>query len=737
MVSDHGGFRLLAHQSMFPSLALGLLSSEGPTVALFPNIVTETVEFGGVELTLETGRMAKQAAGAVLVTHGETVVLATVTTSYAPRRGLNFFPLVVDFVEKTYAAGRLPGGFFKREGRPSTESVLVSRLIDRPVRPLFPEGFMNEVQVVVTVLSVDGSMDPKVAGMIGASAALHISDIPWAGPVAGCSVAHIDGEWKACPTYEETGDAERCEANLFLAARADGVVMVEGNAKALSEKSIVEGLRFGHESMKPVLAAIERMREKAGKDKHAWTVPDKDKAFEAKVRKLALPKVKKAAFIAEKMSRYSTMDAIKAETIAALGDEGAERSGEVKDIVGNLKTEVVRASVLKEGKRIDGRGLSDVREIDCQVGVLPRTHGSALFTRGETQALVTVTFGTKKDEQRVDALSGMWFDRFMLHYNFPPFSVGEVRMLRSPSRRDIGHGTLAMHGVTPIIPTAEEFPYTIRVVSEVLESNGSSSMATVCGASLALMQAGVPVTEAVAGIAMGLIADGDKVAVLSDILGDEDHLGDMDFKVVGTASGITAVQMDIKVESLPWDVLESALNQAREGRLHILGEMAKTMGEANEDLSEYAPRIFTVLINPDKIRDLIGPGGKHIKGIVAQCGVEIDVDDDGKVAVAARDGESAARAIELIRAYTEEPEVGKVYLGTVSKTVDFGAFITIMPGTDGLCHISELTEGRVRQTEDVLKEGDEVLVKVIGIDRQGKIKLSRRAALAEQGGDED
>ncbi|MCA9515804.1 MAG: polyribonucleotide nucleotidyltransferase, partial [Myxococcales bacterium] len=684
-------------------------------MALFKNIVTETIQFGDAELTLETGRLAKQAAGSVLVTHGETVVLVTVATTYSPRRGLDFFPLVVDVVEKTYAAGKIPGGFFKREARPSDDATLMARLIDRPIRPLFPDGFKNEVQVVVTILSMDQVHDPEVLGLIGASAALHISDIPWNGPIAGCQVGRTeDGQLLAAPTRAQR---EASDINMLLAAHKEGVVMVEGAAKEVDEDTLVDALQFGHKAMFPVFEAIERLREKAGKPKHEWVAPEVDKTLVAKATEFARPKVAEAAFIPAKKKRYAAIDAIVAETVAHLGDEYADQAGEVKGIVDHLKGEVMREAVLAESRRLDGRGLAEIREIDCQVNVLPRTHGSALFTRGETQALVTVTFGTKKDEQRVDSIAGEYFKNFLLHYNFPPYSVGEVKMMRSPGRREIGHGNLAYRGVEGMIPATEEFPYTIRIVSEILESNGSSSMATVCGSSLALMSAGVPTKAPVAGIAMGLITDGKRTAVLSDILGDEDHLGDMDFKVIGTQTGVTALQMDIKVESLSWDTFRTALAQARDGRLHILGEMAKAISEPADDLSKYAPRIFTVLIDKEKIRDLIGPGGKHIRGIIAETGCEIDINDDGRVAVAATDGESAAKAIELIRGYTEEPEVGNVYLGTVVKTVEFGAFIEIMPGTEGLCHISELADGRVRQTEDVVKEGDEVLVKVLGIDR--------------------
>jgi len=699
-------------------------------MTLFTNIATETIEFGGQKLTLETGRLAKQAAGAVLVSHGETVVLVTVTSTYAPRKGLDFFPLVVDINEKTYAAGKLPGGFFKREARPTDTATLQARLVDRPIRPLFPDGFKNEVQIMSTVLAVDRKSDVGFLSLVGASAALHISDIPWNGPIAGCVVGRINGELVAAPAISELAASDM---EVFIAAKKDGVLMVEGALREASEEETVKALEFGFESLKPIIEAIERLRTKAGKPKHAWAGAPKDEAFAAQVKGLAYDKIKSASFIRAKHDRYAAYAQTVTDVLEAIGDSERKREGDVKALIEDLKYESVRHSIVEEKKRIDGRQLDQIREIDCQIGVLPRVHGSALFTRGETQALVTVTFGTKKDEQRIDALTGERTERFLLHYNFPPFSTGEVKMARSVSRREIGHGNLAHRGVQPILPDANDFPYTIRLVSEILESNGSSSMASVCGSSLALMAAGVPVKKAVAGIAMGLISEGGKFAVLSDILGDEDHLGDMDFKVVGTKDGITALQMDIKVEGLSWDVMRQALAQAKAGRLHILGEMEKAITEPADDLSPHAPRIFTVLIDTEKIRDVIGPGGKHIRAIVAATGCDIDINDDGRVDVAAVDGESAARAIELIRGYTDEAEVGKTYLGTVVKTVDFGAFVAIMPGTEGLCHISELAEGRVRQTEDVVKEGDKVMVKVLGIDRQGKIKLSRRAALEEQG----
>jgi polyribonucleotide nucleotidyltransferase len=700
-------------------------------MSLYPNVIRESVEFGGATLTLETGRLAKQASGSVLVTHGETQVLVTAQGTHKPSpRGGDFLPLTVDLVEKTYAAGRIPGGFFKREGRPSERATLMSRLIDRPLRPLFPDNYFCEVQVIATTLSADPDNDYGIAALIGASAALTISDLPWNGPIAGATVGRVDGKWVIGPGTEQLAESD-CE--ILLAARRDGIVMVEGSTKEVSEAEVVEGLTFGFEAIQPVLDLIESFGAKAGVEKKEFTPPEVDVEFRTKIFDMARSEVATAAYIKEKHPRYAAIKAVSKRIIAELGEEGEERSREIKGIVSDLKSEIVRHNIVAEGRRIDGRGLADIREIECETNVLFRTHGSALFTRGETQAIGVVTLGTKKDEQRIENLSGMHFERFLLHYNFPPFSVGEARFLRSPGRREIGHGNLARRGLLPVMPSFDDFPYTLRIVSEVLESNGSSSMATVCASSMAMMQGGVPLKAPVAGIAMGMIEEGEKIAVLSDILGDEDHLGDMDFKVVGTAKGITALQMDIKVERLPMETLQTALEQAKEGRLHILDEMAKTISEPAEDLSPHAPRIFTVLINPERIRDLIGPGGKHIRGIQAETGVDIDVDDTGRVAVAASDGEAAAKAIELIRGYTEEPEIGAIYLGTVAKTTDFGAFVTIMPGTDGLCHISELANERVRQTEDVVREGDQIHVKVLAIDRQGKIRLSRRAALEERG----
>ena len=690
----------------------------------------ESVMFGSRELTIETGRMAKQAGGAALVTYGDVVVLVTACASNSEREGIDFFPLVVDYVEKTYSAGRIPGGYLKREGRLSNLETLTSRLIDRPIRPLFPATFRCETQIMATVLSFDKENDPAVNAMNGASAALVLSDIPFAGPIAGVRVARVEGTLVANPTYEQR---DKADLDILVAVGPDGIAMVEGEAKFVPEDVIVDALEFAQEAVKPVMAMQNKLRELAGKPKRAVLPAKVDEEAKAKLRGLVWDKLGSAIQIKDKLERYATLDALFAEGLAAFGEEGAARKKELKGYYSEFKNDYMRNLVVKEGRRIDGRLPTDIRPITCEVGVLPRTHGSALFTRGETQALVTTTLGTSRDEQRLDTLLNPDSrKRFLMHYNFPPFSVGEVRMLRGPSRRDIGHGTLAERGVEQVLPPSERFPYTLRVVSEVLESNGSSSMATVCGSSLALMDAGVPISGPVAGIAMGLIKEGDSTVVLSDILGDEDHMGDMDFKVVGNRDGVSSLQMDIKIQGLTRGIMERALNQARDGRLHILDKMEEVITEPRADISPFAPRIFTVLINPERIRDLIGPGGKNIRGIIEQTGVTIDVNDDGRVAVGAVDEEAAHEAIRLIRACTEEADIGRIYLGKVIKTVDFGAFVEIFPGTEGLVHISELSDKRVARTEDVVREGDEVLVKVISIDRQGKIKLSRREALARK-----
>lgn len=697
-------------------------------------IFRESVPFGSRDLTVETGRLARQANGAALVTYGDTVVLVTACAAPNEREGIDFFPLVVDYVEKTYAAGKIPGGYLKREGRLSTFETLVCRLIDRPIRPLFPETFRKETQIVATVLSADKENDPAICAIIGAGAALHVSDIPFDGPVVGLRVGRIDNQFVINPTYAEQ---DGCDVDLLVVVGPNGIVMVEGGAEFVSEEVIMDALDFAQSAVKPVMSLIGKMRDKVGRAKQAVIVPETDKELAGALRTVAWDKIGHAIQIKDKLQRYASLDEVFKTSVESLSKQfGSERvtpkTKELKEAYSELKSDYMRHLVLEKGRRIDGRKTDEVRDISCEIGVLPRTHGSALFTRGETQAMVTVTLGTSQDEQRIDALTGDWRKSFMLHYNFPPFSVGEVRQMRGPSRRDIGHGALAERGVEKVLPVQENFPYTIRVVSEVLESNGSSSMATVCGASLALMDAGVPVACPVAGVAMGLLKEGNKVAILTDILGDEDHLGDMDFKVVGNREGISSVQMDIKIKGLSRNIMKRALKQARDGRLHVLDKMAPCIEQPKEELSPHAPRIFTVLINPDRIRDLIGPGGKHIKGIVDQTGANIDVNDSGRVHVAAVDQAAAEEAIQLIRMYTEECEIGKVYLGQVVKTTDFGAFVQILPGTEGLVHISELSDKRVRKVEDVVREGDEILVKVLSIDGQGKIKLSRKEALARQ-----
>ncbi len=693
-----------------------------------------TAQFGTTEITLETGWLAKQAGGAVMVTMGETAVLVTCTGSGSARTGVDFLPLTCDYVEKQYAAGKIPGGYFKREGRLATWEILSSRLMDRPMRPLFPKNWRKEIQLIATVVSFDKVNDPAICAMVGASAATAISDIPFAGPVASCKVALVHGEIVVNPTFAQVAAAE---LSLIVAATADAVTMVEGEAKEASEEQVIDAIIAAHEAIKPIIALQNEMVAKLGKAKQAVDEPKTDLDLFHRVIDLSLDDLADALAVADKKLRSKAIKKATQATIGMLVSEDpsmAERSAEISGYLHRIQKDIVRTQVIEEGVRIDGRAPADIRKIVCQVGVLPRTHGSAVFTRGETQCLGTVTLGTRRDEQRIDNLHGDVFVPFMLHYNFPPFCTGEVKFLRGSSRREIGHGNLAQRGVQVILPAHDDFSYTLRIVGEVLESNGSSSMATVCASSLALMDAGVPVKKAVAGIAMGLIQEDDKVAILSDILGDEDHLGDMDFKVVGTEEGITAIQMDIKVKGLSRQILRDALEQARLGRLHILGEMAKSLSQARDDLSKYAPRIITTWVKPDKIRDIIGPGGKTIRGITEQTGCSIDVDDTGKVTIASPDSEAADAAKKIIEGLTEEPEVGRIYFGTVRKIMEFGAFVEILPGTDGLVHISELANERVNKVEDVLSEGDEVYVKCIGVDRQGKIRLSRREALNEQAG---
>ena len=685
---------------------------------------TLTEEVGGRSISIETGRMARQASGAVVVRYGDTVVLVTATSDSKPKENLNFLPLAVHYVEKMYAAGRVPGGFFKREGRLSDRETLISRFIDRPVRPLFPNNWRYETQIVATVLSTDHENEPAVAAMLGASAALSVSNIPFDGPIAGVRVARQEGEFIINPTPEQL---EGCELNFFVCGSKDAVLMVEGEAKEVSEALALDAIMTAHKAIQPLIAMQEKLQKKEGKTKRPAPVVQVDKKLTADVEKFAKTKLTKALGEKDKMERYEAMDAVKDETVAKFFDPEKDDPSVVKmvkEIFGDLKKTLMRDDILKKGARVDGRGTREIRPIDCEPGLLPRTHGSALFTRGETQALVTVTLGDRMDEQMIDALSGLSFKGFLFHYNFPPFSVGETTPLRGPGRREIGHGFLAEKAVTAVLPQKTAFPYTIRVVSEILESNGSSSMASVCGASMAMMDAGIPISAPVAGIAMGLIQGKSKTVILSDILGDEDHLGDMDFKVAGTANGITALQMDIKIAGITEKVLETALSQALEGRLHILGEMAKAISEPRQGLSQFAPRFVAYKISQAKIKDVIGPGGRIIKGIVEKTGAKLDVADDGVVTISGRDSAGVDEALKMVKELTAEIEVGTVYHGPVKKIMDFGAFVELVPGTDGLVHISQMREEKVERVEDVLSEGEMVTVKVIGFDRRGKLKLS-------------
>ncbi len=686
------------------------------------------VDFGGRPISIEIGKMARQANGSVTVRYGDTVVLVTACAAKEAAEDVDFLPLTVNYMEMTYAAGKIPGGFFKREGRPSEREVLCSRLIDRPLRPLFPEGYFNETQVIATVLSLDPENNPEIAAMVGASTALMISDVPFNIPIAGVRVGRVNGEFVCNPTNKQQKESD---IDLIVAGSKDAIIMVEGGAKMVSEDDLLDAMMFASKSMQGVIKLQEKIVTETGKPKKTIPSIKADEELAAKVIGFADSKIRAALNIPSKQERYQRLSDISKELIESLKPNYKDREDEVTKLFEDLKYRILRESVLTTNTRIDGRGLADIRQITCEVGLLPRTHGSALFTRGETQAMVATTLGTSEDEQKIDALSGWEYKTFMLHYNFPPFSVGEVKMLRGPGRREIGHGALAERAVTKVLPEAETFPYTIRVVSDILESNGSSSMATVCGASLSLMDAGVPTKAAVAGIAMGLIKEGERVAVLSDILGDEDHLGDMDFKVAGTEEGITAFQMDMKVTGVTKEILRRALHQAKEGRLHILKKMKEAISSPRAELSVHAPRIITIYVRQEKIKDVIGPGGKNIKGIIEKTGVKIDIDDSGKVNIASADDEAAQKAIAIIKELTQEAEIGKIYLGKVRKIMDFGAFVEIFPGTDGLVHISQLAEERVKDVKDVLKEGDEVLVKVLEVDKQGKIRLSRKEALGK------
>jgi polyribonucleotide nucleotidyltransferase len=698
------------------------------------NIHSVEIDWGGRPLKLETGKIARQADGAVMATYGETVVLATVVAAKTPREGVDFLPLTVDYQEKSYAAGRIPGGYFKREGRPTEKETLVSRLIDRPVRPLFVDGWRNETQVIVTTLSHDMESDPDILAMVAASAALTLSGVPFKGPIGAARVGFNNDEYVLNPTLDEMTDTK---LDLVVAGTADAVLMVESEAKELNEEIMLGAVMFGHRHFQPVIKAIIELAEKAAKEPLEVQAVD-ESALETEMLGVIEQDLRKAYAIPVKQDRYAAVGAAKEKVMAHFFPEGQEAKQEAKqepayeklrvaDVFKQLEAKIVRWNILDTGKRIDGRDVKTVRNIVCEVGVLPRAHGSALFTRGETQAMVVTTLGTGEDEQYIDALSGTYKETFLLHYNFPPFSVGETGRLGGTKRREIGHGKLAWRAIHPVLPPHHEFPYTVRVVSEITESNGSSSMATVCGSSLALMDAGVPLKRPTAGIAMGLILEGSRHAVLSDILGDEDHLGDMDFKVAGTEAGITSLQMDIKIEGITEEIMKVALAQAREGRIHILGEMAKALTAARAELGEYAPRIETFKIATDKIREVIGTGGKVIREIVEKTGAKVNIEDDGTVKVASSDGEAMKAAIKWIKSIASDPEIGQIYDGTVVKVMEFGAFVNFFGSRDGLVHISQLAANRVQKTSDVVKEGDKVKVKLLGFDDRGKTRLSMKA----------
>jgi polyribonucleotide nucleotidyltransferase len=684
------------------------------------------LDWGGRKLVLETGKIARQADGAVVATYGESKVLATVVANHEPREGIDFLPLTVDYQEKFYAAGRIPGGYFKREGRPTEKETLVSRLIDRPIRPLFAEGWRNETQVIVTTLSHDLENDPDILAMIASSAALTLSGAPFMGPIGAARVGFINNEYVLNPVLDEMPESQ---LDLVVAGTQDAVLMVESEAKELNEDVMLGAVMFGHRHFQPVIDAIIRLAEKAAKEPRELALHDNE-ALEKEMLGLVESDLRAAYAIPDKMQRHKAVDAAKAKVMAHFCPEGVENPPhpklQVAGVFKKLEAKIVRWNILDTKKRIDGRDLQTVRQIVAEVGVLPRAHGSALFTRGETQALVVATLGTGEDEQWIDALHGTYKETFLLHYNFPPFSVGETGRMGGPRRREIGHGKLAWRAIHPILPLNHEFPYTIRVVSEITESNGSSSMATVCGSSLALMDAGVPLKRPTAGIAMGLILEGERHAVLSDILGDEDHLGDMDFKVAGTERGVTSLQMDIKIAGITEEIMRVALNQAKDGRLHILGEMAKALTSARAELGEHAPRIEVFSIPTDKIREVIGTGGKVIREIVEKTGAKIDISDDGTVKVASANGDAMKAAINWIKSIASEPEVGHIYEGTVVKVMDFGAFVNFFGAKDGLVHISQLAQRRVQKTSDVVKEGDKVKVKLLGFDERGKVRLSMK-----------
>ncbi len=687
------------------------------------------IELNGLPYILETGKLAKQANGAVVASQGDTVVLATAVSSGKPREGVDFLPLMVDYQEMYYSSGRIPGNYFRREiGRPSEKEILTSRFIDRPLRPLFPEGYNYDTQIIVSALSVDPDIDADVIAITAASAALTVSDIPFNGPIAGIRIGHIDGKYIVNPTKSQLLESD---LNLIVAVSKDAIVMVEGCASIVPEEEVLDAILFAQDAAKPLIEIQEELREKAGKEKFLISVPEKNEELEKKVRELAFTELETALSIPTKVDRNHAKKRLFERVTEELSLSFPDSEKEIAGILKDLEKEIMRAFVLRQGRRIDGRAFDEIRPISCEVGVLPRTHGSATFTRGETQVLAVTTLGSSEDEQRIESPSGQEFKHFILHYNFTPFSVGEVRPLRGPARRDIGHGALAERALAAVVPLPDDFLYTIRVVSEVLESNGSSSMATVCGGCLSMMDAGVPIRDMVAGIAMGLIYDEEtgKAVILSDILGDEDHLGDMDFKVAGTQEGVTALQMDIKIKGITKEILQDALNQAKKGREYILSKMQEVISSPRKELSKYAPRVTNISISPEKIRDLIGPGGKTIKAIIADTGAKIDIEETGEVHVYSSSPEAAEKAVKEIERITKVPKVGEVYEGKVKRIVDFGAFIEILPGTDGLLHISQIDNRRINNVRDVLKEGDTVKVKVIEIDDQNRIKLSRKALL--------
>ena len=692
---------------------------------------TRALTIGSQTLSFETGKLAKQADGSVIVRFGDSVVLVTACRAASPREGIDFLPLTVDYREYAYASGRIPGGFFKREGKMADKEVLTSRMIDRPIRPLFPAGWRHETQIIALVLSADKQNDADVLAITGASAALKLAGIPFDTTIAGVRVGLVDGEYVINPTYEQR---KKSLVDIVLAGSKDGLVMVEAGAKEVPEEQVAKALEAGHAAIKQIVATIDDLAKEAGKPKRQVTAKTFDADLLSEVEAKALAPLTAAMRIKDKLENYASVDQVKEQVMADYAEAEPARKADAKAIFSELKEKVLRTEVLERRVRLDGRKFDEIRPIWTEAGVLPRTHGSVVFTRGETQALVTCTLGTADDQQKIEHVDGEYYKRFMLHYNFPPFSVGEVQFMRGPGRREVGHGALAERALTPVIPTEDKFPYTIRLVSDILESNGSSSMASVCGGSMSMMDAGVPLKAPVAGIAMGLIIDesSGKYAILSDIAGAEDHYGDMDFKVAGTAQGITALQMDIKVTGITAEIMREALEQARAGRVHILGKMAETLGEARKSVSSIAPRIVTIKIPVDKIRDVIGPGGKMIRSIIERTGVKIDVEDDGRVNVASADEAAAAKAIGIIQELTATPELNKTYMGKVQRITDFGAFVEIMPGTDGLLHVSEIANQRVKDMRDELKEGEQVLVKVINIDPTGKIRLSRKALLNEE-----